>query len=157
MLSRIGFDNITIFEGRRVIPNDPEESYPIGVNPRALSCFRRIDEKLEKEAMSSGIVVNAWAIYGGDSKVAEQKSGTVYGTTRGDINHILFEKAQAKSGIKIVFSHRLKSIDFTQKLLVFTDTSSNQEQEVTINASSSRVLAADGVGSQVRKQMQATT
>lgn len=152
MFSKMGFEDITVYEGRKEIPNDPEESYPIGINPRALSCFRRIEEKLEQDAIASGIIVNAWVIYGGDSKVAEQKSGTVYGTTRGDINHILFERAKNKKNIKIIFSHRLKSINFEKKSLVFTNTSSNEE--VTVDASSSRIIAADGVGSQVRKQMQ---
>ena len=119
LLSKEGqYKRITIYEGRSTIPNNPEESYPIGINPRALHCLKRIDPKLEAKAKEEASLVDAWHIYGGDNKVADLKSGTVYGTTRGDVNHLLYQQALECPAITIVLGHRLREIDFTSKTLV---------------------------------------
>ena len=118
LANEAGYKRITIYEGRRDIPNNPEESYPIGINPRALHCLNRIDPKLEGKAKEEGSLVNAWHIYGGDRKVADLASGTVYGTTRGDVNHLLYQQALECPAITIVLGHRLREVDFNTKTLV---------------------------------------
>ena len=118
LANEAGYKRIVIYEGRRDIPNDPVESYPIGINPRALHCLKRIDPKLEEKVKEEASLVDAWHIYGGDRNVADLKRGTVYGTTRGDVNHQLYQQALECPAIIIVLGHRLREIDFAAKTLV---------------------------------------
>ena len=182
LLSKEGqYKRITIYEGRSAIPNNPEESYPIGINPRALHCLKRIDPKLEAKAKEEASLVDAWHIYGGDNKVADLKSGTVYGTTRGDVNHLLYQQALECPAITIVLGHRLREIDFSSKTLVrlqhppplptfspcilhplltqhilqvFSTSESDRTITTTIPAANARILACDGVSSGVRRAME---
>jgi len=151
LVNECGFTKITIYEGRRTIPNDPEESYPIGINPRALHCLARIDPQLAERAKQSSLLVDAWHIYGGKSKVADLKSGTVYGTTRGDVNSYLYDHAVRCPAIKIVFDHKFVNINFGTKQVIFATSAG----EVVVDASAARVFAADGVYSGVRRAMEA--
>ena len=74
-----GVRNITLYEGRSEIPNDLEQSYPIGINPRTLHALRLIDEKLAEEAIQNSVLVKGWQIYAGSRMVANLTSDTVYG------------------------------------------------------------------------------
>ena len=71
-----GFTNIKIYEGRSCIPNDPEETYPIGLNPRSFHCLSRIDPGLAQRVKDNSLLVKAWNIFGGERMVANLKSGT---------------------------------------------------------------------------------
>lgn len=143
--------NVTVYEGRDEIPNDPEQSYPIGINPRAVHTFKNIDESLADKAISTGVIIDAWQIYAGKTMVADLKSGSVYGTTRGGVNTMLYDKA-IERGIKIIFGHRIASVDMAAKTLTFTKGST--PTPVVVDASKSRVIAGDGVNSIIRKSME---
>lgn len=69
LLAKRGFQSITVYEGRDSIPVDPEESYPIGINPRALHTLFEIDPQLERRAIREGRIVDSWEIYGGSRQV----------------------------------------------------------------------------------------
>lgn len=143
--------NVTVYEGRDEIPNDPEQSYPIGINPRAVHTFENIDKKLAEKAVETGVIIDAWQIFAGKMMVADLKSGSVYGTTRGGVNTLLYEKA-VERGIKIVFGHRISAVDMATKTLTFTK--SGSVTPVVVDASKSRVIAGDGVNSIIRKSME---
>lgn len=85
----------TVYESRAEVVDVPEESYPIGVNPRGLHTLKLIDTALEQKLRDTGKVINAWEIYsGGGSKVADLPSGVVYGTSRAKVNLLLAETAK---------------------------------------------------------------
>ena len=58
------------------------------------------------------MIINSWDIYGGSRRVASMESTTVYGTTRGGINLMLYEEALKYKEIEIKFNHKLIGIDF---------------------------------------------
>jgi kynurenine 3-monooxygenase len=144
---------IVIYESRSSIIGDPESSYPIGINPRSLTCFREIDQELEQQMINASLLIKSWDIYGGKNKVASVDSNTVYGTTRNTVNSILYEyvNSNSNSNIDIKYNHKLQNIDFKEKKLHFQvdDSSSN----IVIDATNSRIFACDGVNSIVRNSM----
>lgn len=149
LLQQLG-NNVIVYEGRDSIPNDPQQSYPIGINPRTLHTLSLIEKSLEEKAISTGIIVDAWHIYGGPMKVADLKSGSVYGTTRGGMNVLLYEKA-VERGVKVVFNHKLTGVDIDNRTLNFTNPATKETVEVS--GKSSRVIAGDGVNSLLRTAM----
>ena len=146
---------VTVYEGRSAIPPDPEDSYPIGINPRTLHCLARIDPALEAAAQQTGRMVDAWHIYGGTRKVADQPSGTVIGTTRGSVNAILHAAAAQHPRITLCFDHKLKALDLASKQLTFACRHTAEPVVVNAAAPGTRVLAADGVWSAVRTALAA--
>ncbi len=62
LLAKEGY-SCDVYEGRAEILNDYEQSYPIGINPRALHTLNLISPELEQEAKSTGIIINAWEIF----------------------------------------------------------------------------------------------
>lgn len=147
---------VTVYEGRPEIPNNVEESYPIGINPRALHCLRQINPELERQAMEQGRIVDAWQIFGGERMVADLKSGTVYGTTRGGVNQLLHSYALEVAALPVVFNHALRDINFDSKELVFEVRSPDgTKQRLQVPAAHARVLVADGVHSSARRAMEA--
>jgi hypothetical protein len=88
LLAKQGIRSV-VYEGRTHIVHVPEESYPIGVNARGMDAMRQISEELARKIEDSGKMVDAWQIFGGKYKVAEEKSGVVVGTSRGMVNKLL--------------------------------------------------------------------
>lgn len=150
LLNKEGYQ-VTVYEGRFDIPNDPEQSYPIGINPRAIHTLKYISDSLADRASKTGVLVDAWQIYAGSTMVADLKSGSVIGTTRGAVNLLLYEEAIKHPEIKIEFGHRISSVNMESKSLTFTV---KGRADVTIDASNSRVIAGDGVNSILRKAME---
>eukprot|EP01051_Picozoa_sp_SAG22_P012662 SAG22_NODE_1337_length_4697_cov_2.318182_2_plen_544_part_00 len=160
LLSNAGA-SVAVYEGRSAIPNDPEESYPIGLNPRALRCLERIDPALADRARDTGKIVDAWKIFGGTRMVAELRSGVVVGTSRGKVNVLLYEAAAAHPGIAIEFGHKLVDLDCRAKTLTFSVRSADAGRVrlpaarlVVPVGDGERVIAADGVHSAVRRAME---
>ena len=143
---------IDIYEARAEIPNNPEESYPIGINPRGLYTLEQISPALEQVIKKEGKVINSWQIFAGTRRVAKLDSGVVYGTSRGKVNLILLQYLQTHHAdtCNVHFHHKLHSLDPESKILVFTNKNNN---EVRVDAGSSRVIAADGVYSKVRREL----
>ena len=56
LLKQLG-QNVICYEARSRIFNDPLQTYPIGINPRALYCFGLISSDLEGSAKESGLLV----------------------------------------------------------------------------------------------------
>ena len=147
----------TVYEGRSHIVHVPEESFPIGVNARGLHTLGLISPSLEAACRSTGKIVDAWEIFGGPQKVAEQKSGVVCGTSRGKVNLLLAEAAASSALISIVYSHRLRDVRIAKRELVFEvrgEDGQKREVVVAVGAGAS-VVAAAGVNSAARTAMDA--
>jgi kynurenine 3-monooxygenase len=145
-----------VYEGRNEILNDYEQSYPIGINPRTLHTLSQISPVLEEKAKTSGIIINAWEIFAGSTRVARQISGTVYGTSRAKVNLLLYEVALEHKLIKINFNHKLININSKTKELTFEVREKGDGQHIItqqITLKCSKVIAADGVNSKVRSYM----
>lgn len=144
---------VDVYEARDDIPTSNGNSYPIGVNPRGQDGLRRINPQLVESLDRVGMRVNAWEIYSGTRMVAGIKSGTVIGTTRADVNMILFEECKGNPNINVIFGHKLEAIDFDTKQIVFEPSVGGEN--VTIDGSShTRVIAADGIWSKCRREME---
>ncbi|KDO27602.1 hypothetical protein SPRG_06870 [Saprolegnia parasitica CBS 223.65] len=139
--------SVTIYEGRDSIPTDPEQSYPIGVNPRGLHAIASVAPAVAERVRTEGRVIDAWQIYAGARCVAKQLSGVVYGTSRGNVNLHLMNAALAHERITVHMNHKLRHMDVGTKRLEFEV---RDIGIVTIDASSARIVAADGVNSKVR-------
>jgi len=150
LLNKLGY-RVTCYEGRSEISNDILQSYPIGINSRTLNCLSLIDNELETEAKNTGFLVDYWKIFANTKMVASLPSNSVYGTTRGAINLLLYRKAVSNK-IKIIFNSKLKSIDLKTKQLTFQNPVDNSE--FTIDSSQARIIACDGYNSTVRKQLE---
>lgn len=150
---------MTIYEARDGLTTDLHESYPIGVNPRGARALDRARPDMAIALRKRGVMVDAWKIYKGSYQMAEVPSGLVVGTTRSTINEMLYEEVQKhfKGRIEIKWGHRLKSLDLLERRLVFDvkqpvidpDVARTYE-EVTVEGGGARVLACDGVWSEVR-------
>lgn len=149
LLAQAGRD-VTVFEARDELPLSDDNSYPIGVNRRGLATLGRIDPALRRALTDQAELVRGWRIYAGKRLVAKLASGSVVSTTRATLNRLLFEEAQRHSRITIATGHKLTRVDFGGRLLQFQSTSGG---EVEVDASSSRVIAADGVWSVARRCM----
>lgn len=146
VLAKRGF-NVVVYEALPAIPTDITNSYPIGINPRALKCLEMIDPKLKSEAISRGMLIDAWDIYGGESRVAHLESKVVFGTTRGDVNAMLYEYCCTHCpSIFIMFNHRVTALDLKTNLATFSDGSQ-------VNLGGTRIIGCDGVNSVVRSSM----
>eukprot|EP00697_Spironema_sp_BW2_P011570 gnl/Spiro4/27301_TR13589_c0_g1_i1.p1 gnl/Spiro4/27301_TR13589_c0_g1~~gnl/Spiro4/27301_TR13589_c0_g1_i1.p1 ORF type:complete len:511 (+),score=148.08 gnl/Spiro4/27301_TR13589_c0_g1_i1:40-1533(+) len=154
VLSRHGF-SVDVYEGRASLSTDIEESYPIGINPRTLKFLELINPALADTARHQGSLISAWQIFSGERMVANLPSGVVWGTTRAAVNQMLMDEVTQNSrNITIHFSHRLASLNLDRKELVFTVQDLSGESSVTVDASRSRIIAADGVFSRVRRALE---
>ena len=85
-----------------------------------MNCFNLINHELKAKAIKMGKVINSWDIYAGTRRVASLASTTVYGTTRGGVNLLLYEEALNHSDqIKIFFNHKVTKVDAQSKTLTF--------------------------------------
>ena len=134
---------------------------PIGINPRALHCFRKISPSLEKEAIARSKIISAWTIFGRGNQVAKVDSNIVYGTSRGEINLMLYRFAveHYSNLIDVRFNMKLVTMDFASRELVFqtADATSGEKVQRTVDAKDGRVIGCDGVYSMVRKSMVAAS
>ncbi|CAK4700306.1 hypothetical protein LEN26_020012 [Aphanomyces euteiches] len=148
---------VTVYEGRSEIPNDPEQSYPIGVNPRGLHAIASAAPEVTARIRNDARVIDSIEIFAGQKLVAKLPSGLTYGTSRGNVNLFLWEVCSKQpEKITLVKNHRLHSMDFTAKTLTFDVLEDgNVAQQVTVDASDSRIVGADGVHSAVRRSMEA--
>lgn len=144
-----GAYKVTVYEGRLDIPADPEQSYPIGVNPRGINTIEHISNGLAQIVKDSGEIVDSWQIFGGTRRVALQQSRVVYGTSRGQVNLLLYQECCKKPKISILFGYKLIEMDFASKSLTFDC----RGGKVDVDARNCRVIGADGLNSAVRRQM----
>lgn len=143
-----------VYERRALIPDDPQESYPIGVNPRGLHTLSLIAPELCEQMKSLGTRVDSWQVFIGTRRVGMNESGVTYGTSRARINLLLADAAQGIPLIQIHYGHKLAGIDFDRRTLTF-DIGGEAASRVCVDASQARIIAADGVNSMVRRALEA--
>ncbi len=70
----------------------------------------------------------------------------IYSVSRGDLNGLLLDAAEASGNVDIFFEHELLDIDFGEKRACFLDCTGNREESVSFD----RFIGADGAGSPTR-------
>lgn len=149
LLAKAGL-RVTVYEGKDEIPLSDANSYPIGVNQRGQAALARIDDALLRRLVDQGEVVEGWRIYAGKRLVAKLPSGRVLATTRAFLNRILLEAARDHDAIAIVLGHKLRDVHLDSRRLTFEGPSG---EKVVVEASGTRVIAADGVWSRTRRSL----
>lgn len=66
---------------------------------------------------------------------------------------LLYKYALSKN-ISVLFNHRLRSVDFEAKKLVFDVYRNGAKEEVIVHAAQARIIAADGVHSCIRRALE---
>uniref|UniRef100_A0A7S4HPS2 FAD-binding domain-containing protein n=1 Tax=Vannella robusta TaxID=1487602 RepID=A0A7S4HPS2_9EUKA len=148
-LAKRGY-NVDVYERMADLDQSDEDSYPIGLNPRGMKALDCIDETgTLRESVTKETPIDAWNIYSGLKRVAMFPSGTTVGATRGGVTYCIFKEASTKYSDKIHFhfEYKLLAVDYSNKSLRFEV---KQKEEITIDASNSRIIAADGVWSKLR-------
>lgn len=74
----------------------------------------------------------------------------IHSVSRGDLNAILLDRAEATGLVEITFNQRCRNVDFENKLITFTDSSDNSREYATPFGV---VFGSDGFNSVVRKSM----
>lgn len=161
LLAKKGYRS-TLYEAQKEILNDPEQSYPIGVNCRGLNTLAEINVAIEKEIKETGRVIDSWQIFAGSRRVAMQESGVVFGTSRAKVNLVLLEAARKSPLIKILFNHKLIDINFESKELEFeqresvnsnSNNNASSKTKFIIKINNDKIISTDGVNSVVRRKM----
>ncbi|KAJ3050454.1 hypothetical protein HK097_008598 [Rhizophlyctis rosea] len=154
LLAKEGYHS-TVYERTTHIPDVSEDSYPIGVNPRGLNALAEADPALADRIRNTGRLISSLQVWGPNRRYATIESGVVYGTSRFLVNLVLWEAAKHNPKIVIKFAHKLKGIDFASKRLTFDVLGKDgSTTAVNVDASSDRVVAADGANSVVRSELQ---
>lgn len=76
----------------------------------------------------------------------------IYSISRGDLNRLMVEEADAFPDVNFYFNHRCHSIDFDKTTITFEDTIDEQFKQVQADV----IFGADGAYSEVRYEMQKT-
>lgn len=71
----------------------------------------------------------------------------IYSISRGDLNRLLLDAAEATGNVTVHFLHRLESIDFAHNRAHFV----NEETDTAVEIGFRRLIGADGAGSRVRE------
>lgn len=143
---------VSIYESQAdlTVGKTPQESYPIGVNPRGLRTLDLVNAALRPEIELAGFV-DSWSINSNGRQVAQQESGVVVGTTRGAVVAGLYKEATelTTKGFPIDWHMglRLKHFDVATRTLTFHDAN---RAEVRVDASQSRIIDGTGCWSKIR-------
>ncbi|HJH13057.1 MAG TPA: FAD-dependent monooxygenase [Brevibacterium ravenspurgense] len=148
LLSKRGH-KVTVYEARKAFDFDARNSYPIGVNPRGQETLRQISPEVLQKLKDGGRTIEAFNIWADTRRVASLESGTLIAATRAHVTQLLHEEAQRTDRITIKTGHRLVDLDFDNRLLKFETANG----DVVVDASESRVIAADGTHSRVRRSL----
>lgn len=142
---------VVVYDKVSTLEQNDEDSYPIGLNPRGMNVLDYLDESGQlREKVTKETPIDAWNIYRGAKQIIKFPSGTTVGATRGGVTYCIYNEAKSKYSDKITFNfcHKLTSVDFESKKLEFE----YNNETIEIDASNSRIIAADGVWSKVRTQ-----
>ncbi|KAJ3049449.1 hypothetical protein HK097_009559 [Rhizophlyctis rosea] len=153
LIAKEGYTS-TVYERNTHIPDNLEESYPLGINPRGLYALAQASSVIADHVRSTGRLLKSLEIWGSTQRYAKIDSGVVYATSRASVNLLLLEAAQENPKITIRFGHKLANIDFGTRQLEF-DVLGEAESTTTVlvDASADRVIAADGNHSRVRTSL----
>jgi len=143
-----------VYELRPSIPDDPQESYPLGLNPRGLHTLALIDPQLCEQMKEIGTPVDSWQVFVGSRRVGFNESGVTYGTSRTRVNQLLAEATKKVPLIRTYYGYKLLDIDFDLKSLTFT-VDGEVTNTVSVDASKARIIATDGVNSATRRALEA--
>ncbi|TVQ85643.1 MAG: FAD-dependent monooxygenase [Micavibrio sp.] len=153
-LARRGF-RVTIFERR---PDLRKGGVPAGrsinlaLTARGLKALERAG--LKEDVMKITLPMKGRMVHDRDGNTQLQPYGqkeeeVIYAASRGLLNAMLLDAAEAEENITIVFDQRCTGSDLKTGTLYFTDENSGGQSTLTADA----VLAADGAWSAVRKTM----
>ena len=151
-LARRGYP-VTIYE-RRADPRtgaaERGRSINLALSERGLDALRRID--LEKQVMVEALPMRGRMIHPVRGELDFQQYSldgdrAINSISRGALNNALLDAAEAGSGIRIHFEHRLVALDPETGEMVF------ETPQGRVTAAAGIVLGADGAGSAVRGQL----
>ena len=153
-----GYKNINVYESRpesAICCQAPDESYPIGLNPRGLESLRELLGDHGGQALDIcrlGSPVSSWDVFATqyEWRVAKFQSGTVYGTTRSAVVQILLEEIRKREPeIIINYSHSFEDMDVASKTATLQKVDEGNEKSV-VKVQCDCLVVADDYRSRAR-------
>lgn len=149
-LAKRGY-RVDIYESRpdiRDLPIDYGRSINLAMSKRGITGLEEMG--LMNDVWPFFVPMRARSIHEKDGSIFYQNFGRddneyLNAVKRSDLNTVLLNRIDKIDGIKVSFGHRLDSIDFDTKKLVFSDESNNNKV-----VDYQRLIGADGAGSCVR-------
>jgi kynurenine 3-monooxygenase len=151
-LARRGYP-VTLYE-RRPDPRtgrvERGRSINLALSERGLDALRRVG--LDKQVMADALPMRGRMIHPVQGELDFQPYSfdgqrAINSISRGALNNVLLDAAEATPGVRIVFEHRLVELDPATGAMTF------ETPEGAVSATAEVVLGADGAGSAVRGQL----
>ncbi len=153
--------------GRRGVPVDVYERRPdprltgaergrsinLAISTRGLTALREVG--LEELALQRGLPMNGRMIHSADGTTEFQQYSadgerSIQSISRGELNAVLLDAAEAQPSVSLYFDHRLTRLDLDTSTLAF------QSGEEVTEISAAAIIGADGSFSVVRRALQST-
>lgn len=153
MLGRRGY-TVDIYERRadpRVAGAERGRSINLAISTRGLTALREVG--LEDDVLARGLLMSGRMIHTATGEQEFQPYSAdgqrgINSISRGELNAVLLDAAEALPTVNLFFEHRLSSLDIDASSLVFVGPAG--PVEVTADA----IIGADGAFSVVRRAMQ---
>lgn len=126
-------------------------SINLAISTRGLTALREVG--LEDLALARGLPMSGRMIHGADGSQSFQPYSadgerSIQSISRGELNAVLLDAAQAQPSVSLHFEHRLTSLDLANSALTFAS------PDGTADVSAAAIIGADGAFSVVRRALQ---
>lgn len=153
MLGRRGY-TVQVYERRpdpRLSGAERGRSINLAISTRGLTALREVG--LEEQVLSRGLLMTGRMIHTVEGEQSYQPYSAdgergINSISRGELNAVLLDAAEALDNVSLHFEHRLSSLDLDAHSLVFV----GPDGEVTVTADA--IIGSDGAFSVVRRAMQ---
>ncbi len=152
-LAKRGFE-VDVYERRpdmRKVGISAGRSINLNISCRGLEALRRVG--LVDDVLPEVVPMMGRMMHSRDGALTYQpygKDDSEYGNSvsRGGLNKLLMDKAEATGRVRFHFNMKAQDVDFDQNVMTFID-----EQNEIVNVRAALILGTDGAASAVRQQM----
>ncbi|KAK7467008.1 kynurenine 3-monooxygenase, mitochondrial precursor [Stygiomarasmius scandens] len=158
MLANEGWQ-VDIYEGRPDIrlPSSKaasqQRSINLAISHRGIAAIQSVDPSAAQRFMESVIPMRGRMIHHVDgrldSQLYDRDGQCINSIDRTVLNEDLLEEASRSSNVHVYFEHKVRSVDFENKVMTIYDTIQSQELHVRFDL----CVGADGSYSTIRRQM----
>ncbi|KAI0077781.1 FAD/NAD-P-binding domain-containing protein [Panus rudis PR-1116 ss-1] len=157
-MAKMGW-NVEVYEGRRDSRLDPKlasgslRSINLTISSRGITALHAIDPGCADRFLDAAVPLHSRMIHhlnGRTTATAYDRDGqAIHSIDRALLNESLLDDAEATPNIKLLFSHKVLSIDFDGRFMTVRDVNAKRDFTVDFDF----CIGADGTYSTVRRQM----